>query len=686
LSGSFFGSFLEKQKRTRKEKRLSNQNTPALLPIFSYQITTNMKTLLCIILLAIITFSCQKEISQESVVATLSTLTTTAPTSITATTATSGGNITNDGGATITARGVCWSTSTNPVVTGNHTTDGTGSGVFASNITSLTISTTYYVRAYATNSAGTAYGNEISFTTTNTSTALPTVTTTSLLAITMTTATSGGNVVADGGAAVTARGVCWSTTANPTIALSTKTTNGTGTGIFTSALTGLTAATTYHVRAYATNSVGTSYGGDSVFTTASTSTIPTITTTAISAITNTTANSGGTISTDGGAAVTARGVCWSLTPNPTIALSTKTTDGTGIGTFTSSITGLTASTTYHVRAYATNSVGTAYGNDLSFTTTGSSTPDVYIVGRERNGTTADVAMLWKNGVAIPLTNGINHAEALSVFVYGTDVYICGWASNGTTDVATLWKNGVATALTNSANNSKANSVFVSGTDVYVCGWANNGTTNVATLWKNGVATSLTSTFNAMAYSVFVLGTDVYVGGTEAPGPKNVAKLWKNGVATSLTNGTENAAAYSVFVSGSDVYVAGLEYNSPTVALNTKLWKNGVSTTLSIYTQGGGPSVFASGADVYVAGNDMHPNPTYHSEATLWKNGVATSLTSGPFNGVASSVFVLGSDVYVTGWESGAFPTKEIVKLWKNGVVTSITDGSKVDWAYAIFVK
>ena len=80
---------------------------------------------------------------------------------------------------------------------------------------------------------------------------------------------------------------------------------------------------------------------------------------------------------------------------------------------------------------------------------------------ERSGTTADVAMFWKNGVAIPLTNGINHAEARSVFVSGTDVYVCGWANNGTINVATLWKNGVATSLTNGTNGAEANSVFVS---------------------------------------------------------------------------------------------------------------------------------------------------------------------------------------------------------------------------------
>ena len=95
--------------------------------------------------------------------------------------------------------------------------------------------------------------------------------------------------------------------------------------------------------------------------------LPTVTTSAIADITATSASCGGAITADGGADVTARGVCWSTTPNPTIDDS-HTTDGLGIGTFTSNLDNLTENTTYFVRAYATNSVGIAYGNEVSFTT------------------------------------------------------------------------------------------------------------------------------------------------------------------------------------------------------------------------------------------------------------------------------------------------------------------------------
>jgi formylglycine-generating enzyme required for sulfatase activity len=298
------------------------------------------------------------------------TVTTTAVTNITTTGATSGGNVTSDGGASVTARGVCWSTSTNPTTSNSKTNDGSGTGSFVSSLTGLSASTTYHVRAYAINSVGTSYGSDVSF---KTPASQPTVTTTAVSGITATTATSGGNVTSDGGATVTARGVCWSTSANPTTSNS-KTTNGSGTGSFTSSITGLNPNTTYHVRAYATNSVGTSYGSDISFTTVASTTKPTVTTTAVSGITATTATSGGNVTSDGGASVTARGVCWSTLANPTTSNS-KTTNGTGTGSFISNLTGLSPSTTYHVRAYATNSVGTSYGSDITFTT--SSPPSTY---------------------------------------------------------------------------------------------------------------------------------------------------------------------------------------------------------------------------------------------------------------------------------------------------------------------
>jgi hypothetical protein len=289
----------------------------------------------------------------------LPSVTTTAASSITAFTASSGGNVTSDGGGTVTSRGVCWSTSANPTTADSKTSDGSGTGSFTSSIAGLNPVTTYYVRAYATNSTGTSYGNQVSFTTLAT---VPSLTTTAASSIASTTATSGGDITSDGGASVTVRGVCWSTSANPTTANS-KTTDGGGIGTFTSSITGLSPGTLYYVRAYATNSAGTSYGTQISFTT--TAALPTLTTTAVTPTIGGNASTGGNISSDGGSAVTARGVCWSTSASPTIANS-KTTNGSGTGVYASAPSGLTLGTKYYLRAYATNGIGTAYGNEIVF--------------------------------------------------------------------------------------------------------------------------------------------------------------------------------------------------------------------------------------------------------------------------------------------------------------------------------
>ena len=291
-------------------------------------------------------------------VITLPTVTTDSVDAVTDTTATCGGTVTADGNAAVTMRGVCWSTLPNPTVSDSHTDDGTGLGIFNSSMTGLTSGTIYYVRAYATNSAGTAYGTTRTFTT------RISVITTPVSGITSTTVVCGGTVNSAGNAEVTMRGVCWDTLPAPTLN-SSHTVDGTGAGIFTSNITGLTPGTTYYVRAYATNSVGTVYGDDIIFSTVDTT--PSVTTKAISFLTDTSAISGGDITFDGGAAVTMRGICWDTLPNPTVS-GIHTTDGAGIGNFTTSMTGLTPGTTYYVRAYATNSVGTTYGEEISFRT------------------------------------------------------------------------------------------------------------------------------------------------------------------------------------------------------------------------------------------------------------------------------------------------------------------------------
>ena len=349
----------------------------------------------------------------------LATLTTAVVNGITQTTAASGGTITSDGGGAVTARGIAWNTSTNPTIANSFNASGTGIGSFNGSLTGLNANTTYFVKAYATNSAGTAYGNEVTFTTSPApGIVLPTLTTSAISAITQTTAAGGGNITNDGGAAVTTRGIAWSTSPSPTVSNNINA-NVTGIGAFTGSLTGLTAGTTYFVRAYAANSAGTAYGNEVSFTTSPALVVlATLTTTAISAITQTTATSGGNITSDGGATVTARGIAWGTSANPTIANST-TTNGTGIGTYTSSLTGLTANTTYFVRAYATNSAGTAYGNQVSFTTSpaGPTTFNISISGFAFSPSTLTVRVgdivIWTNNDAAAHTVTSNNGTSFS---------------------------------------------------------------------------------------------------------------------------------------------------------------------------------------------------------------------------------------------------------------------------------
>jgi hypothetical protein len=192
-------------------------------------------------------------------------ITTAALNSVTGNSAIGGGNVTNSGGAEVTARGVCFDIVQNPTVAGSKTTDGKGVGEFVSTMTGLKGNTTYYVRAYATNSAGTGYGPEVSF---KTLVDLPVVTTAAVTAITKTSAVSGGEVTYNGGGEVTSRGLVFSMSADPTIN-DTKIDGGAGVGAFVSKLANLEKFTTYHVRAYATNSAGTAYGSDIQFTTLS---------------------------------------------------------------------------------------------------------------------------------------------------------------------------------------------------------------------------------------------------------------------------------------------------------------------------------------------------------------------------------------------------------------------------------
>jgi uncharacterized protein (TIGR02145 family) len=401
-------------------------------------------------------------------------LSTTAVSTITGTTAISGGTISSDGGSVVTARGVCWSTVPGPTVAlATKTSNGSGTGSFISNITGLSINTTYYVRAYATNGVGTAYGNEISFTTlnlpvdidgnaydtvvigtqvwmsknlrvskyrngdpipTNLSDASWGATTSGAYAIYNNTAANDSiyGKLYNWYAVADTRGLCpvgwhvpsdaeWQTM-EAALGMPPTELNNTGdrgsaqnvggkmkavsplwpspnTGANNSSgFSGLPGGTRTFWGPFSDFSYGywwtstqistnnawnfrLNWDNGSVTRSASYYTkkngfsvrcvrdvAPTVTTSSVSGINSSSATCGGNVTNSGGDSVTVRGVCWSTAPNPTISLSTKTTNGAGSGSFTSNITGLQPGTIYYVRAYATNGVGTGYGNEITFTT------------------------------------------------------------------------------------------------------------------------------------------------------------------------------------------------------------------------------------------------------------------------------------------------------------------------------
>ena len=186
------------------------------------------------------------------------TVTTNDATGITAITAKGNGNVTADGGATVTERGICWGTSQNPNISGNHLSSSAGTGYFAAELTGLAENTTYYVRAYATNSAGTAYGDNKTFTTKTI--VDPVVTTLDVIHIRQNSAVGVARLTDQGNDPTTERGVCWSSSVtlptlnNPNCRHAK---NGVGEGDYSVSMSYIEPNTLYYMRAYAKNSKGT---------------------------------------------------------------------------------------------------------------------------------------------------------------------------------------------------------------------------------------------------------------------------------------------------------------------------------------------------------------------------------------------------------------------------------------------
>ena len=503
------------------------------------------------------------EVSFTTLAVTVPVVTTSSVTSIGRTSARCGGSVDSDGGADVTERGVCWGTEHNPTVSGQHTPSGSGLGDFTCSITGLSVNTAYYVRAYAKNSKGTAYGEEKRFTTLDYD--LPEVTTAEISDIGQTTAKGGGEVTGDGGTTVTERGICWGSSHNPTIH-NHKVESGQGLGSFVCNISGMSAHTKYYVRAYAINSRGTAYGDEVSFTTLAE--LPTVLTGSVTNIGATTATGSGNVTSDGGATVTERGVCWSTGHNPTINGS-HDSNGTGTGNYTVNMAGLTPNTTYYVRAYAKNSQGTAYGEEVNFTTSQAIVYTIGVSANPSNGGSVTGGGTYEQGQSCTVT-----ATAATGFNFQK------WTENGSqvstnasyTFTVSGNRNLVAVFQTGnyaiSATANPTNGGTITGTGSYNYGqsctltatpatgytfvnWTKNGTqvsTDASYTFTVTAAAAYVAHFQAINYTISVSaspnnGGTVSGGGTYSYGQSCTVHAYANSGYT-FTKWTVNGAQFS----------------------------------------------------------------------------------------------------------------------------------------------
>lgn len=297
----------------------------------------------------------------------LPSLTTGDVSNLTQTSATFNGTILSEGTPAYTERGFVYSTSPQPTIENDLkiTSAVNNQASFSANVSGLSPNTSYYVRAYARNTIGVAYGNDVAFATESVETRVSTSATTNISA---SSATLNGTIIEVGSPAYTEKGFCYNTTGNPTTSSTKVVVAGTSAGSYSTGVTNLEYQTTYYVRAYAIQNGQTKYGDVETFSTSWTSTQ--VQTSAASNVSATSATLNGSITEVGSPAYIERGFCYSTSnSSPTISNIKVIVTGTGSGNYSKNITNLDYQTTYYVRAYAIQNGQAIYGNAVNFTTT-----------------------------------------------------------------------------------------------------------------------------------------------------------------------------------------------------------------------------------------------------------------------------------------------------------------------------
>ena len=283
-----------------------------------------------------------------------------------------GGEITYDGGKVVTERGLCFSQTKSPTIKDLKIPVGDGEGKFAIVASQLKENTLYYVRAFAINSIGIAYGNERNFTTLDYR--LVKLKTNPASDIGMFLATLHGEVFDDGGGHIMERGFLMSLSPNPSLSDMKFVSSQSVVGPMKTVVTELIENTTYYYRSFAKNEKGYSLGNIQSFTTLDIK-FPEIVTLPVTNISFTLANYEAEVKYDGGVPILERGFCFSTQPNPTIQDNKYLVSGE-LGVFKLVMTELQPGTLYYVRSFAKNRKGLQYGNQVSFTTVAYTPPTV----------------------------------------------------------------------------------------------------------------------------------------------------------------------------------------------------------------------------------------------------------------------------------------------------------------------
>ena len=338
---------------------------------------------------------------------------------VTSNTAVVGGSVSNLGNVSkLKAHGHVWNTTGSPSLQNGESTDlgelSTTTG-FSSTLEDLEPGTKYYVKAYATNEKGTAYGSEVTFTTGLGDVVLETMEATS---VTHESAVVEGEIISDGKNEILEKGMCYATYPEPD-RYDDRVVAEEG---FKCTLTGLTKTTTYYARAYVKTSQGKYYYGNEItFTTTEFVSTPTVVTGDVEEVTHESATVAGQIVSTGGTSVTEYGHVLGTTPDVVqgsadgVKRNTEETDSPL--EYTSVFEDLTSNTTYYVRAFATNAKGTVYGDAVSFTTEKQPVvlSDVTVTNVTKNSASLSAQVVLLNGHTI-VERGFWYAK------YGTDDY------------------------------------------------------------------------------------------------------------------------------------------------------------------------------------------------------------------------------------------------------------------------